>query len=214
MVRVKVCGITNYEDASMAIELGVDALGFIFAPSPRGITPEEARDIIRAIPPFVQAVGVFVDEDPVTIRRIIRLCGLDLVQLHGDESPDFCHELMPNAIKAFRLKDESSLSVIGPYRGRVRAILLDTYVEGKKGGTGRAFDWNLAIKAKGFQIPTILSGGLNPDNIAEAISLVKPFGVDVNSGIEAAPGKKSPALMTELIEIVRKMERTTNGNAQ
>ncbi len=214
MIRVKVCGITNYQDASMAIELGVDALGFIFAPSPRGIIPEEARDIIRAIPPFVQAVGVFVDEDPVTIRRIIRLCGLDLVQLHGDESPDFCHELMPNAIKAFRLKDESSLSVIGPYRGRVRAILLDTYVEGKKGGTGKAFDWSLAIKAKGFQIPTILSGGLNPDNIAEAISLVKPFGVDVNSGIEAAPGKKSPALMTELIEIVRKMERRTNDNAQ
>lgn len=198
----------------MAIELGVDALGFIFAPSPRGIAPEEARGIIRAIPPFVQAVGVFVDEDPVTIRRIIHLCGLDLVQLHGDESPDLCRELMPNAMKAFRLKDESSLSVIGPYRGRVRAILLDTYVEGKKGGTGRAFDWNLAIKAKGFQIPTILSGGLNPDNIAEAISLVKPFGVDVNSGIEASPGKKSPALMSELIEIVRKMERTTNGNAQ
>jgi phosphoribosylanthranilate isomerase len=214
MVRVKVCGITNHQDASMAIELGADALGFIFAPSPRGIAPEEARDIIRAIPPFVQAVGVFVDEDPVTIRRIVHLCGLDFVQLHGDESPDLCRELMPNAIKAFRLKDESSLSVIGPYRGRVRAILLDTYVEGKKGGTGRAFDWNLAIKAKGFQIPTILSGGLNPDNIAEAISLVRPFGVDVNSGIEASPGKKSPALMSELMEIVRRMERTTNGNAQ
>jgi len=214
MVRVKVCGITNYQDASVAIELGADALGFIFAPSPRGIAPEEARGIIRAIPPFVQAVGVFVDEDPVTIRRIVHLCGLDLVQLHGDESPDFCRELMPNAIKAFRLKDESSLSVIGPYRGGVRAILLDTYVEGKKGGTGRAFDWNLAIKAKGFQIPTILSGGLNPDNIAEAISLVKPFGVDVNSGIEASPGKKNPALMSELMEIVRKMERTTNGDAQ
>ena len=121
---------------------------------------------------------------------------------------------MPNAIKAFRLKDESSLSVIGPYRGQVRAILLDTYMEGKKGGTGSAFDWNLAIKAKGFQIPTILSGGLNPDNIAEAISLVKPFGVDVNSGIEASPGKKNPALMSELMEIVRKMERTTNGDAQ
>jgi phosphoribosylanthranilate isomerase len=214
MVRVKVCGITNYQDASMAVELGADALGFIFAPSPRGIAPEEARGIIRAIPPFVQAVGVFVDEDPVTIRRIVHLCGLDLVQLHGDESPDFCRELMPNAIKAFRLKDESSLLVIRPYRGGVRAILLDTYVEGKKGGTGRAFDWNLAIKAKGFQIPTILSGGLNPDNIAEAISLVKPFGVDVNSGIESSPGKKSPALMSELMEIVRKMERTTNGDAQ
>jgi len=206
MVRVKVCGITNYQDASMAIELGADALGFIFASSPRQITPEKARDIIYAIPPFVQTVGVFVDEDPARIRRTIHLCGLDLVQLHGDESPDLCRELMPCAIKALRLKDESSLSAIKPYRGRVKAILLDTYMQGKRGGTGRTFDWDLAIKAKEFGIPTILSGGLNPDTISEAISLVKPFGVDVNSGIEESPGKKSPDLMRELMEIIRKME--------
>lgn len=206
MVRVKVCGITNYQDASMAIELGADALGFIFASSPRQITPEKARDIIYAIPPFVQTVGVFVDEDPVKIRRTMRLCRLDLVQLHGDESPDLCRKLMPCAIKALRLKDESSLSAIKPYRGRVKAILLDTYMQGKRGGTGRTFDWDLAIKAKEFGIPTILSGGLNPDTISEAISLVKPFGVDVNSGIEESPGKKSPDLMRELMEIIRKME--------
>jgi phosphoribosylanthranilate isomerase len=206
MVRVKVCGITNYQDASMAIELGADALGFIFASSPRQITPEKARDIIYAIPPFVQTVGVFVDEDPGKIRRTIHLCGLDLVQLHGDESPDLCRELMPCAIKALRLKDESSLSAIKSYRGRVRAILLDTYMQGKRGGTGRTFDWDLAIKAKEFGIPTILSGGLNPDTISEAISLVKPFGVDVNSGIEESPGKKSPNLMGEVMEIIRKME--------
>jgi phosphoribosylanthranilate isomerase len=206
MVRVKVCGITNYQDASMAIELGADALGFIFASSPRQITPEKARDIIYAIPPFVQTVGVFVDEDPARIRRTIHLCGLDLVQLHGDESPHLCRELMPCAIKALRLKDESSLSAIKPYRGRVKAILLDTYMQGKRGGTGRTFDWDLAIKAKEFGIPTILSGGLNPDTISEAISLVKPFGVDVNSGIEESPGKKSPDLMRELMEIIRKME--------
>jgi phosphoribosylanthranilate isomerase len=206
MVRVKVCGITNYQDASMAIELGADALGFIFASSPRQITPEKARDIIYAIPPFVQTVGVFVDEDPGKIQRTIHLCGLDLVQLHGDESPDLCRELMPCAIKALRLKDESSLSAIKSYRGRVRAILLDTYMQGKRGGTGRTFDWDLAIKAKEFGIPTILSGGLNPDTISEAISLVKPFGVDVNSGIEKSPGKKSPNLMGEVMEIIRKME--------
>jgi len=207
MVRVKVCGITNYQDASMAVQLGAHALGFIFAPSPRQVTPEKARDIIRAIPPLAQAVGVFVDEDPATIRRIMRFCGLDLVQLHGDESPDVCHELMPYAIKAFRLKDESSLSAIKSYRGRVRAILLDRYMEGKKGGTGRTFDWDLAIRAKDFEIPAILSGGLNPDNISEAISLVKPYAVDVNSGIEQSPGKKSPVLMSKLMEIIRKMER-------
>jgi phosphoribosylanthranilate isomerase len=206
MVKLKVCGITNYQDACMAIELGAAALGFIFAPSPRHISPERAHDIIRAIPPFVQAVGIFVDETPARIRQIIRRCGLDLVQLHGDESPDLCHELMPHVIKAFRLKDESSLPAIRRYHGRVRAILLDTYVEGRKGGTARTFDWDLAIKAKEFEIPTVLSGGLNPANIAEAISLVKPFGVDVNSGIEESPGRKNRALMQELMEIIRKLE--------
>ncbi len=190
----------------MVIELGAHAIGFIFAPSPRGIAPEKARHIICAIPPFVKTVGVFVDEEPDRIRHIMDLCGLDLVQLHGDESPDLCRELMPHVIKAFRVKDESSLSAIAPYRGRVRAILLDTYVEGKKGGTGRAFDWNLAIEAKGFQIPIILSGGLNPANIAQAVSLVKPLCVDINSGIEESPGKKSRALMHELMEIIKKLE--------
>jgi phosphoribosylanthranilate isomerase len=206
MVRVKVCGITNDLDARMVIELGAHAIGFVFAPSPRGITPERARRIICAIPPFVETVGVFVDEDPDRIRHIMGLCGLDLVQLHGDESPDLCREMMPRVIKAFRVKDESSLSAIGPYRGLVRAILLDTHVKGRKGGTGKTFDWGLAIKAKGFQIPTILSGGLNPANIARAISLVRPFGVDVNSGIEESPGKKSRALMHELMETIAKLE--------
>jgi phosphoribosylanthranilate isomerase len=207
MVRVKVCGITNYQDASMAVELGVDALGFIFAPSPRQITPERARDIIRAAAPFVKTVGVFVDEDMVEIRRIMEFCGLDLVQLHGDESPDFCHELMPYVVKAFRLKDESTVIAIRPYLGRVRALLFDTHSEGKKGGTGKTFDWGLAVKGKALGVPIILSGGLGPSNIEKAISTVRPYSVDVNSGIEESPGKKSLALLSRLMEIIREMER-------
>lgn len=207
MVRVKICGITNLQDASMAVELGVDALGFIFAPSPRQVAPEEAHEIIRDIPPLVKTIGVFVDENPVVIRQIIRFCGLDLVQLHGDESPDVCNELMPRAIKAFRLKDKTSLSVIPAYQGRVRAILLDTYSAEKKGGTGKSFDWEIASRARQMGIPTILSGGLGLHNIEMAIGTAKPFAVDINSGIEERPGKKDPFLMKEVMEKIEKINR-------
>lgn len=206
MVRVKVCGITNFQDASNAVKLGVDALGFIFAPSPRKITPEKAREIICAIPPFVKTVGVFVNEDPATIRKIIQFCGLDLVQLHGDEPPDLCHELMPYTIKAFRPKNEDNLSFIRPYVGKIRALLFDTYSEEKRGGTGKTFDWDLAIKGKELGVPVILAGGLTPSNIERAISTVRPFAVDVNSGVEERPGKKSPALMKRLMETIKGMD--------
>ena len=205
MVRVKICGITNPQDASMAVEMGVDALGFIFTPSPRQITPGKTRDIISAIPPFVNTVGVFVNESPSTIRQIIRFCGLDLVQLHGDESPEVCDELMPYTIKAFRIKDESSLQSIKPYYGKARALLFDTCSEIKRGGTGKIFDWGLAIRGKALGMPIILSGGLKPSNIQKAISTVKPYAVDVNSGIEESPGKKSPLLMKKLMETIRKI---------
>jgi len=206
MVKVKICGITNYEDASIAVKLGADALGFIFAQSPRQVTPEEARDIICALPPFVKTVGVFVNEDPATIKRIIQFCGLDLVQLHGDESPDLCHELMPHTIKAFQLKDESSLSVIEPYLGRIRALLFDTYSEEKRGGTGQTFDWELAVRGKELGVPIILAGGLTPSNIERAISTIRPFAVDVSSGVEERPAKKSPLLMRRLMENIKKID--------
>ncbi len=201
-VKVKICGITNLEDASIAVELGANALGFIFAPSPRQITPQKARAIIRAIPPFVKTVGVFVNEAPATIKEVMQHCGLDLVQLHGNESPGLCEELMPCTVKALRIKDESSLQTSQPYHGKVRALLLDTYSEEKAGGTGKTFDWNLAIKIKKMGIPIILSGGLGPSNIDLAIHTVRPYAVDVNSGVEKCPGKKShiliKALMAEL----------------
>ena len=203
MVKVKICGITNIQDASMAVELGVDALGIIFAPSPRQVTPEQAHDIINSLPPFIKTVGVFVDEDLSTIRDIVDFCGIDMIQLHGNESPEFCSNLMPHTIKAFRLKDASSLSSMRPYRGQIRAMLLDTYKKGIKGGTGKTFDWDLALMAGKSGIPVILSGGLSPSNIQRAISVVKPYAVDVNSGIEKIPGKKSPILMKQLMETIR-----------
>ena len=202
-VAVKICGITDYDDALIAVELGVGALGFIFADSPRQITPQKARHIISAIPPFVKTVGVFVNEDPAVIRNVKHYCSLDLVQLHGDESPGFCSELMPYTIKALRVRDESSLRTSRTYHGKTRALLLDTYSKDKAGGTGKTFDWQLAIKIKKLGIPIVLAGGLEPSNIEGAISSVRPYAVDVNSGVEERPGKKSHALMKDLMEKVR-----------
>ena len=204
-VKVKICGITASEEAAIAVELGVDALGFIFSESPRRITPQKALAIIRDLPPFVKSVGVFVNETPDVIRDITHHCGLDLVQLHGDESPDLCLSLMPYTIKALRLKSESSPRAGLAYYEKVRALLLDTYAENKAGGTGKTFDWNLAVKIKKLQIPIILSGGLGPSNIREAIQTVKPYAVDVNSGVEERPGKKSPELMKELMNYINEI---------
>ncbi len=201
-VKVKICGISDCDEAATAVDLGVDALGFIFAPSPRQITPQKALSIIRELPPFIKTVGVFVNETPDVIREITHHCGLDLVQLHGDESPDLCLPLMPYTIKALRIKDETSAQAGMAYYGKVRALLLDTYAEDKAGGTGKTFDWNLAVKIKKLQMPIILSGGLGPSNIREAIRKVEPYAVDVNSGVEERPGKKSPALMKELMNII------------
>jgi len=203
MIRVKICGITSLEDASLAVRLGAHALGFIFAPSPRRVSPEAVRDIVQGIPPLVQTVGVFVNEAPSQLREIMGFCGLDLAQLHGDESPDDCEALTPRAIKALRLRDESSLSLVESYRGKVRAVLFDSYVQGRRGGTGTTLDWDLAARGLELGIPVILAGGLNPGNVRRAVSVVRPFAIDVNSGVEERAGKKSLALMDRLMEIVR-----------
>ena len=205
MIRVKICGITSLEDASLAVRLGVHALGFILAPSLRQVSPEAVRDIVRGIPPLVQTVGVFVNDAPSRVREIMGFCGLDLAQLHGDESPDDCEALTPRAIKALRLKDESSLAAAETYRNKVRAVLLDSYMKGRRGGTGTTLDWDLAARALKIGIPVILAGGLNPGNVRMAVSVVRPFAIDVNSGVEERPGRKSPALMDRLMEIVRNL---------
>jgi len=150
-------------------------------------------------------VGIFVNQDPIEINKIMRFCGLDLIQLHGDESPDFCDELMPHTIKALRIKDKASLRTARAYRDKVRALLLDTYSKDKAGGTGETFDWQLAIKIKKLGIPIILAGGLGPSNIDGAISTVRPYAVDVNSGVEKRPGKKSHSLIKNLMEKVKRI---------
>ena len=162
MIRIKICGITNLEDALLAAELGADALGFIFYPkSPRYVAPEAAREIIAQLPPFVVSVGVFVDEEAAVVRDLAAQVGLDWIQVHGQESPEYCRSLGRRVIKGFRIKDESSLKDLEPYRGAVQAFLLDTYKKGQVGGTGEVFDWQLAREAKKYgQI--ILAGGLTP----------------------------------------------------
>ncbi len=203
--RLKICGITRLEDALLLSSLGVHALGFIFFPkSPRYISPERAREITSKVPPFVQIVGVFVNEERERIKEIARFCNLDIIQLHGMESPMFCEELGLPTIKAIRIRDETDLESIPKYRGKVKGILLDTYRKEMPGGTGKVFDWDLAVKAKRFGIPIILSGGLRPDNIKLAIEKVRPYALDVNSGVEEAPGIKNKKLIKELIDIWKK----------
>ena len=200
--RVKVCGTTRLQDALLAVENGADAIGFIFyKKSSRHVTAKVAREIGSQLPPFVHRVGVFVNETAENINRIADRCRLDVVQLHGDESPAFCKRVRHRVIKAVRVKDASSLMEMSRYT--VDAFLLDTYQEGQWGGTGRVFDWKLASKAKQYG-PVILAGGLNPRNVKEAIQKVKPYGVDVSSGVEQSPGKKDPKKVKAFLNAVRK----------
>lgn len=200
MVRVKICGMTNREDAHIAASLGVQALGFIFAPSPRQITPERAKRVIETLPPFVTTVGVFVNESLSVVKDVRAYCGFDLVQFHGDESPQMCASLMPIVIKAFQLKDASSLSALERYVGKVRAFLFDSYSKKVRGGTGQSFDWNLALEGKRHGVPVILSGGLDPDNVNDAIKATAPFAVDVGTGVEERPGKKDAKRMRRFMK--------------
>lgn len=205
MTKVKICGITNYDDASMAADLGADALGFIFASSPRKIDTDRAMEIIKKLPPFVKSVGVFVNENIKKVIDISEYCGLDIIQLHGDESPEICRRLMPRAIKALRIKNDSSIPEnYSEYRGNIKAFLLDTYSDKLAGGTGKTFNWDMAVKMKTLGVPIILAGGLNPSNIEEAIQKVNPYGIDVGSGVEEKPGKKDHSLMKELFDRLEK----------
>ena len=204
MVRIKICGITNLEDARLAANLGAQALGFVFYPlSPRKVDPEVARAIIAQLPPLVLSVGVFVDEEAAIVRDLAARVGLDWLQLHGEESPEYCRSLGRRVIKAFRIKDEASLAFLAPYQGAAQAFLLDTYSSGKVGGTGETFDWQLARQAREYG-PIILAGGLTPENVARAIKIAQPQAVDVASGVEAAPGKKDPEKLKEFFAAVRR----------
>jgi phosphoribosylanthranilate isomerase len=204
-IKVKVCGITNGEDALAAVESGADALGFIFyEKSPRYVVPAIAGQIIAELPPLVMSVGVFVNEGLATVRSIMDACHLGMAQLHGDENASYCHELSRPVIKALRLKNRESLLALAEYQGRgsVRGFVLDTFSELAYGGTGQVTDWTLAAEVA-KSTPILLAGGLTPDNVTEAIRVVRPYGVDVSSGVESAPGKKDRAKLRAFLEAVR-----------
>jgi phosphoribosylanthranilate isomerase len=197
MVKIKICGITSIDDARHAAACGADALGFVFfAGSPRCITPEQAREIIAALPPLVVHVGLFVNEDPERIQAVADFCGLDILQLHGDESPQGCNLFQRRVIKALRVRDAESLA--GHRNFAVSALLLDAWVAESYGGTGHRCNWDLAADVA-RERTMLLAGGLTPDNVAEAVRAVRPYGVDVSSGVEAAPGHKDPQKVADFI---------------
>ncbi|NBR87198.1 MAG: phosphoribosylanthranilate isomerase [Proteobacteria bacterium] len=205
--KVKICGLTRLPDALAAVEAGADALGFMFfAGSKRNIAPAAAAQIIRALPPFVAKVGVFVNASADTVRATVAECGLDTLQFHGEETPEFCRQFAPlKVVKAFRIQNADSLKPLPEYA--VDAWLLDSYVAGQRGGTGEKFNWDLAAQAKELGRPVILAGGLTPENVADAVQQVWPYGVDVSSGVESAPGQKDAGMVRRFVEIVREMEQ-------
>ncbi|MBD3391332.1 MAG: phosphoribosylanthranilate isomerase [Chitinivibrionales bacterium] len=205
-VKIKICGITRYEDARVAINLGVDALGFIFyEKSPRHITPARAGAIIAKLPPFVAKVGVFVDAHPAAIMDAAQESGIDTVQLHGNETPDIARRLPFTVIKAFPVGPDFDPQALESWD--VAGFLLDTWDDSRKGGTGKSFDWSTArtVVAE-HKKNVILAGGLGPVNIREALDAVRPYAVDFNSGVEIKPGVKNPHKMKDAVGIVKAWE--------
>ena len=200
MTRIKICGITNRQDAHMAVDLGADALGFVFADSPRRVSPETAREIIATLPPFVDKVGVFVNEDRDTVRGIHEFCRLTTLQFHGDEDHNYMESYSIPVIKAFRVEGDQVLDRIRACRQPY--FLLDAHVDGRAGGTGQTFDWDIARQASSLgQI--ILSGGLTPENVTSSLEVVRPYAVDVSSGVESRPGGKDLTKLKQFIQEVR-----------
>jgi len=217
--KIKICGLTNLKDALAAAQLGADAVGFIFADSPRKITPETAKEIISHLPKSVAKVGVFVNDSLENIVKITDYCSLDNIQLHGDESPQFCDQLKQNIIttkqarnsqstfltsainiiKAFRIRNSADIEKIADYEETVQAFLFDTYSKDKYGGTGKVFNWDL-LKMIKTKKPIIISGGLNPKNIPALLSKTAPYALDLNSGVEKSTGKKDYAKMKEVFK--------------
>lgn len=205
--KIKICGITNATDALAAVEAGADALGFVFhRKSPRRVDAKVVKAIVSELPPFVLPVGVFVDEDAKVVRDCMDECGLALAQLHGDEPASYCERLGRPVLKAIRLRDRGSFLALAEFQGRaqVRGFVVDAFSEEAYGGTGQTTDWNLAAEAaKAARI--LLAGGLTPANVVEAIERVRPYGVDVSSGVEASPGKKDPEKVRAFVRAVRRV---------
>jgi phosphoribosylanthranilate isomerase len=205
MVKVKICGITNREDAEAAVAAGADALGFVmYEKSPRCVKPGVAQAIVAALPPFVLPIGVFVNEDDGIVRKLMDECGFALAQLHGNESASYCQHLGRPSLKALRLKDRGSFLALAEFQGRacVRGFVIDAVSNHAYGGTGQTVDWALAAEAA-RAAPILLAGGLTPSNVARAVRLVRPYGVDVSSGVETSPGKKDREKVKAFIEAAR-----------
>lgn len=205
MIPTKICGITNLDDANVAVENGASAIGFIFyEKSPRTISINNAKSISKHLPKTIARVGVFVNHEKDFIRLAISEVPLDMIQLHSDETPDFCNQFDVAILKALRIKNEASLSVMDQYD--VAVFLLDTFSNDQYGGTGETFDWSVLNRK--FKTPIILSGGLNPENILDAIDAVNPSAVDVNSGVESFPGKKDYNKLKSLFKNLNKTQST------
>jgi phosphoribosylanthranilate isomerase len=200
-VRVKICGITNNEDAQKAVFYGASSVGFIFyKKSPRYISPSKAKKIIDALPPFVAPVGVFVNLSERAVRDICKFTGIKTLQFHGDETAVFCKRFKGyKIIKAFRIIHAAELNNVSKYK--VDAYLFDAAKKGEYGGTGETFDWSI-LQGKKLERPVILSGGINTENVLEAIDTVKPYAIDVSSGVEKSPGIKDPRLIRTLLDMV------------
>ena len=205
MVKIKMCGITNVDDARVAVEAGADALGFVmYRKSPRFVEPAVVKAIVAGLPPFVLPVGVFVNEEPDRVRTLMDECGLALAQLHGDETAPYCQDLGRPVLKALRLKDRGTFLALAEFSGRanVRGFLIDAFSDQAYGGTGQTVDWGLAQEVA-QSMPVVLAGGLTPVNVAEAIARVRPYGVDVSSGVELSPGKKDHRKVKAFIHAAR-----------
>jgi phosphoribosylanthranilate isomerase len=201
-VKVKICGVTSAKDAETAAEAGADAIGLMFYErSPRHVSIKRASEIVRSLPPSVLRAGVFVDPDPADVFAAVQACGLNLLQFHGAETPEFCQQFGIMTMKAIRVHNADSLIPLPTFR--TDAFLLDSHVPGKAGGTGETFNWDFATAAKKFGRPIFLAGGLTPGNVAEAVRTVQPYGVDVSSGVESAPGVKDAQKIRAFIAAAR-----------
>jgi phosphoribosylanthranilate isomerase len=195
--KVKICGMTNIDDALMAAALGADALGFIFAPSKRRITPEMAKEIIKELPPFITTVGVFMDEKLDMVNELADYTGIDVVQLHGNESPEYCTAIKKKLIKRIFVIDVDITEMLV---ARAKKYSVSAYLLDPGAGSGKIFDWHVA---RGIELPLIVAGGLTPDNVKDVTTLVRPYGVDVVSGVEESSGKKDREKVKKFIEEVR-----------
>ena len=204
-VRIKICGLTRTQDVQSAVIAGADALGFVlYAPSPRAVTSSQASELIQAVPAFVTTVALFVNETAIEVERVLKECPFDLLQFHGDESPEYCRQFNRPYMKAIRVRSAQDIHDAVQQYPDAKALLLDAYVENLPGGTGQAFDWRLIPQ---LSVPWVLAGGLNANNVADALIQVQPYAVDISGGVEASKGIKDEQKIKDFINEVRNVER-------